>query len=223
MAKQPHVIDLPHRRALLRHAGRTILHVSILPLAIFYLAYTVAGLSWAIGAALAWYYIGLARKVLRGQRVLMAMVIGAGLLTIRAITTLITGSAVLYFLQPVAGTVATATGIAVTALAGRPMLDRLAHEFCPLPDELSDRLRQHRFFGRLSIVWSLTYLVNAIGTVWLLTASSIDGFIMIKTLMSPILTGIAVVVSYGLLRFTLRHDGVHLRWGARPHVLAAAA
>jgi len=222
MAGKPHVIDLPHRRALLRHASKTILQVSLIPMGVFYAAYSLAGLSVAIGAALAWYYVNLAVKVLRGQRILIAMVIGAGLLTIRAITTLLTGSAVIYFLQPVAGTVATATAIAVTALAGRPMLDRIAHEFCPLPDELSDRLRQRRFFSRISVVWSLTYLVNVVGTVWLLTASSLDGFIMIKTLMSPILTAIAVALSYGLLRFTLRHDGVHQRWGGRALTPTAA-
>ena len=221
MPHEPDVIDLPHWRSLARHAGRTLLQVSVLPMAIFYVSYASFGLSVAIAATLAWYYAGLLARLFRRERVLVAMLVGAGLLTIRAISTWITGDARLYFLQPVAGTVATATVIAATALVGRPMLDRLAHEFCPVPPELSDRLRRRRFFGRLSVVWALTYLVNAAGTVWLLTASSLGGFLMLKTLLSPVLTGVAVAASYLLLRYTLRHEGVRLRW-SRAHPLAPA-
>jgi intracellular septation protein A len=189
--------------------------VSVLPLTVFYTAYSLAGLTAGTAAALVWYYLMVGIRLVRKQPILTAMVLGAGLLTVRTVTTWLTGSAMLYFLQPVIGTVATATAIAATALVGRPMLDRLAHEFCPVPEELSHRLRQRRFFGRLSIVWSLTYVVNALGTVWLLTASSMSGFLVLKTILSPILTGVALVVSYALLRFTLRHEGVRLRWGAR--------
>jgi uncharacterized membrane protein len=219
----PHVIDLPHWRGLARHVGRTLLLVSVLPVASFYVGYAIGGLTAGTVVALAWYYLGIAVRAVRGERILTAMGIGAGLITVRAVTTWMTGSAMLYFLQPVAGTVGMATAIAATALAGRPMLDRLAHEFCPVPAELSDRLRERQFFGRLSIVWSLTYVVNAVGTVWLLTASSLGGFLVIKTLMSPVLTGVAVAVSYVLLRLTLRSEGVRLRWGcAQPAVLVAA-
>jgi uncharacterized membrane protein len=141
--------------------------------------------------------------------------LGAGLLTLRATITFLTGSAFVYFLQPIAGTVATATAFAATALAGRPMLDRLTHEFCPLPVELSRRLRRSRFFTHLSVVWSLTYFVNAAGTVWLLTSSSIGGFIVLKSILSPTITGIAAAVSYLLFRQALRHEGVRVRWGQR--------
>ena len=210
----PHVIEMPSRRAIAVHAGRTVLVVSVLPGLIFLGAYQLAGLKTAIAAALAWYYLNLAIRFARGSRALVAMTIGAGILTIRAVTAFMTGNTFIYFLQPVAGTVATATAISATALAGRPMLDRLAHEFCPFPDELSHRLRHRRYFTRVSAVWALVYLLNAAGTVWLLTASSLGGFILLKSLLSPVLTGVAVVASYMLLRVTLRNDGVHIQFGA---------
>jgi hypothetical protein len=37
----------------------------------------------------------------------------------------------------------------------------------PVPAELSAHLREQRFF-RLSTVWAVTYLINAVGTIWLL-------------------------------------------------------
>jgi uncharacterized membrane protein len=212
--QSPHVIEMPSWRSLARHAGRTVLIVSVLPMLIFMAAYRIAGLHAAIAAAMTWYYLGLAVRFARGSRVLVAMIVGAAIVTIRAVTTWLTGSAVVYFLQPVAATVAMATAMAVTALAGRPMLDRLAHEFCPFPDELSHRLRRGRFFTRLSFVWASAYIVNAAGTVWLLSASSLGGFIVLKSVLSPVLTGVAMVFSYALLRLTLHRDGVRIRFAA---------
>jgi uncharacterized membrane protein len=136
--------------------------------------------------------------------------LGAGLLTLRAVLAFWTNSSFLYFLQPVAGTVATATAFAFTALAGRPLLDRLVHEFCPLPAALSHRLRVNHYFRYVSAVWTLAYLVNAAGTVWLLSTSSLGGFLMLRALLSPLLVTMTVVVSYLLFRIMMRREGVQL-------------
>jgi uncharacterized membrane protein len=136
----------------------------------------------------------------------------SGLLSIRTVITFLTGSAFIYFVQPVAGTVAVATAFAATALVGRPILDRLAHEFCPFPDDLSTRLRNARFFSRLSVVWSLVYFINAAGTMWLLINSSLTGFILLKSVLSPALVIAAVVVSYLVFRVTTRHQNIVIRW-----------
>jgi uncharacterized membrane protein len=208
-----HVIAMPGWRQIVRRAGSTLLVVSLLPMTVFYLTMSLAGVRAAVLVTVGWYYAGLVLRAFRRKPVLGAAVLGAGLLTIRTITMFVTGSAFLYFLQPVAGTVATATAIAVTSLAGRPILDKLAHEFCPFPEELSSRLRRGRFFAHLSVVWSVTYLLNALGTVWLLTTSSIGGFLVLKSLLSPLLTGVAIGASYLLFRLAVRHERVHIAWG----------
>ena len=208
----PKIIDMPGWRPIARRAFTTILLVSLLPMAVFYTSMSVFGLRAAVLATVAWYYGALLLKVLQRKPVLAAAMLGAFLLSIRAVITFLTGSAFLYFLQPVAGTIATATLIAATALAGRPVLDRLAHEFCPFPEELSAWLRKGAFFSRLSLVWSATYFINAAGTVWLLTTSSLTGFIVLKSVLSPAVTIAAVVASYLLFRFTVRHQNVVIRW-----------
>ena len=105
-----------------------------------------------------------------------------------------------------------ASAIATTAVAGRPVLDRLAHEFCPFPTELSARLRSGRFFTRLSVVWSACYFINAAGTVWLLSTASLGGFIVLKSVLGPALTIIAVAASYLYFRVTVRDQNVRVRW-----------
>jgi uncharacterized membrane protein len=209
-----HVIDMAAPSAIARHAARTVLLASVVPMAAFYLALSGFGLTVAIWVALAWYYGGVLLRVARRRPVVGAMLLGAGLMTVRAMVALWTGSAFVFFLQPVAGTIATATSFALTALAGRPLIERLAHDFVPVPPELSHRLRTNRFFSYASFVWALVYGINAAGTVWLLVSSSLNSFMLFKTLLSPLLTGVAIAATYLVLRRSLRREGVHLRWGA---------
>lgn len=208
----PHVIDMPGWRPIAKHALRTMFVVSLLPMAVFYTTMALFGIRAAILTTVAWFYAGLLLKALQGKPLLGARVLGAALLSVRAIVMFVSGSAFLYFLQPVAGTVAVAALFAATAAAGRPVLDRLAHEFCPFPAELSERLRGTRFFSQLSIVWSMTYLMNAAGTIWLLTNASLSGFVLIKSVASPVFTISAVAASYLMFRVTIQRQGIHIRW-----------
>lgn len=219
-----HVIVLPGVREIARKAGATVLIASLLPAAVFYVTLSLSTLRVAVAITLAWYYAGLLWTHARGKPVLAAAMLGAGLLTLRAVLAFWTNSSFLYFLQPVAGTVATATAFAITAMAGRPLLDRLVHEFCPLPAALSQRLRANHYFRYVSAVWTLAYLVNAVGTVWLLSTSSIGGFLMLRALLSPLLVTVTVILSYLLFRIMMRREGVQLtrRVSAPAHVPAPA-
>jgi len=208
----PQVIEMPGWRPIVRRVSTTLVVVSLLPMAVFYTAMAVFGLRTAALAAVGLCYCGLLLTLVRRRPVLAAALLTAGLLSIRAAVMFLTNSVFLYFLQPVAGTVAVAIAIGATALAGRPMLDRLAHEFCPLPTDLSAQLRGGRFFVRLSIVWSACYLINAAGTLWLLSTASLGGFLVLKSVLGPVLTIAAVVASYLYFRVTVRGQNVHIRW-----------
>jgi hypothetical protein len=213
---------MAHPRAIASHAARTVLFASVLPMAVFYAALSIVGLNAAIVLTLCWYYAGLVVRRLRKRPILGATMLGAVLMTVRAGVGLWSGSAFLYFLQPVAGTVATATSFAVTALAGRPLLEHLAHDFVPVPAALSEQLHGNRFFGYASALWAAMYVANAAGTVWLLTNSSLGAFLLLKTLLSPLLTGATVAVTVLLLHRLLRREGVRLRWPGRGEPATAA-
>jgi intracellular septation protein A len=216
------VIDLPGWRPIVKKVFTTLALVSVLPMVVFYIALSLYGLRAAALTTVSLYYGALVVKVLRRKPILAAALLTAGLLSIRTVVMFLTGSAFVYFLQPVAGTVALATVIATSALAGRPVLDRLAHEFCPFPAELSARLREQRFFGRLSVVWAATYLINAVGTIWLLRTMSVGGFVVLKSALGPALTITAVSVSLLYFRLAMRNQHVHLRW-RQPAVPIGAA
>jgi hypothetical protein len=206
------VIDMGSPSALAVHALRTFLVASLVPTVLFYTTVSTVNLTAAVAVAITWYYGVLATRYVRGRPIAGAAALGAGLMTFRAVVVFWTGSTFLYFIQPVAGTVATATSFALTALAGRPLLERLAHDVVPVPSDLSARLRKTRFFDYTSALWVLTYVINAAGTVWLLTTSSLGSFLLMKSLLSPALTGTTIAVTYLLFRRWMRREGVHLRW-----------
>ena len=206
------IIDLPGWRPIAKKVLTTLALVSALPTLVFYIALSLYGLRVAALATVSLYYGALVVKVLRRKPILAAALVTAGLLSIRTVVMFLTGSAFVYFVQPVAGTLALATVIAASASAGRPVLDRLAHEFCPFPEELSARLREQRYFDRLSVVWAATYLVNAMGIIWLLRTMSVGGFVVLKSILGPALTMTAVAVSLLYLRLAMRNQDVHLRW-----------
>jgi hypothetical protein len=211
-AADSRVIEMPGWRPILRQVLVRVVLVSLLPMAAFYVTLNAYGLRAAAVTTASLYYGALLARLVRRKPVLTAALLTAGLLTLRTVVIFCTGSAFLYFLQPVLGTVAVATTFAASALAGRPVLDRLAHDFCPISTELAGELRQARFFDWLSVLWATTYGVNAVGTVWLLTNASLNGFIVMKAVLGPVVTLTAGVGSYLLFRATMRRRQVRLRW-----------
>ena len=211
-AAPPRIVDMPGWRPILRQVLVRVVLVSLLPMATFYTTLNLFGLRAAAVTTAGLYYAGLLSRFARRQPVLTAAVLTAGLLTLRTIVVFCTGNAFVYFLQPVAGTVAVATTFAASAMAGRPVLDRLAHDFCPISSELAGELRRARFFDWLSLVWATTYGVNAVGTVWLLTNASLNGFLVMKAVLGPLITLLAATSSYLLFRTTMRRHQVRLRW-----------
>jgi hypothetical protein len=219
----PLLIEMPGWRPIVRQVLTRAVLVSLLPMAVFYATLSLYGVRAAALVTASLYYVGLLSRVIRRQPVLAAALLAAGLLALRTIIVFLTGSAFIYFLQPVAGTVAVATAFAATALAGRPVLERLAHEFCPIAPELSDHLRSAQFFTWLSLVWTVTYGVNAVGTVWLLTTSSLHGFIMIKAFVGPLLTSTAGLITFLLFRHTVRRRNLRISWAHHQGWAAAKA
>jgi uncharacterized membrane protein len=220
----PDVIEMPGWRPIVRHAATRMFLVTLLPMGVFYLTLSLFGLRAAALVTASLYYAALISRMVRKQPVLAAALLAAGLLSLRTVVVFMTGSAFLYFIQPVIGTVAVATVFAATAIAGRPVLDRLAHDFCAFPAELSHRLRQARFFTVLSVVWAVTYAINAVGTVWLLTNASLNGFILVKSVLGPAITLVAAGASYVAFQATVRRQNISIRWAHdQPWRPAAAA
>jgi uncharacterized membrane protein len=123
------------------------------------------------------------------------LVLGIIGLTARTALALVTGSAFLYFLQPTLGTGLVATVFIGSVVLGRPLAQRLAADFVPLPESLLAHDGVRRFFRRISLLWAGVFLANAGISLWLLVSQSLSTFLWTRTLVSIALTAGAVAIS----------------------------
>jgi uncharacterized membrane protein len=206
--------EIPRLRTLAPHAGRHLLEATLIPLALFYGAVTLFGTLAALLVALGWSYLAIARRVVLGRRVSGLLLLGAFGLTARTLVAIATGSVFLYFLQPTLTNVAVAAAFLVSIPAGSPMTERLAADFCPLPEALLRDPLVRRFFRRLTLLWAGVLLANASIAVALLVSQPMTTYLWTKPLASWLLTGIAIAVS--VLWFKRVHGRTTAAVGAYP-------
>ena len=199
-------------RALLGHALPQLVESALGPAALFYVILSVVGFRGALVGSLAWTYLALVRRALTNRRLPALLLIASALLTLRTITALVTGSAFVYFLQPSVGTFLVATAFLVSVPTGKPLAERLARDLCPLDPELLDRPFICRFFLRVSLLWSMVLLVNALLGLWFLLTESVGNFVLMKTTVPLLVTGAAVAFSILWFRRILRGEVIAVRW-----------
>jgi uncharacterized membrane protein len=208
------VLHLPSVKHLASHALPTLVESSLGPAVLFYVMLSLVGFRGALIAALVWSYAAAGRRILRRERIPALLALGLGLLTARSIIAFFTKSAFLYFAQPTAGTIFVALLFFGTAIAGRPLVERLAHDFCPLDEALTAQPLVRRFFLRVSYLWAVVLLVNSGFVLWLLVASSLHAFVIERTLVTWVLMGGGIVFSTVWFVRTMRRGGITVKFGA---------
>jgi hypothetical protein len=207
-------IILPQKAAVARHCGRLLLEASVAPFALFYTSLRLVGLRPALAAVLVLHLCLITRRLKRAETVPFMVVLSGILVIERTLTVFLTRSIFLYFAQPALGTLAVGLGFAISALAGRPLVERLVQDFFPLPVGFRGYPGVSHCFATVSMLFAVVYLINAGGTVFLLTQSSLGSFLVLKSVLSPLVMAVAVALSYLLFRRTLRVNQIVLRWTA---------
>ncbi len=206
------ILRLPSLRAVVRHALPALLESTIVPGALFYLVLLLDGFHGALIAALAWSFLALGRRLVRGHKVPAVLVLSVVLVSARTVVAYVTGSAFLYFVQPTASTFLVAVLFLVTAVARRPIIEKLARDFCPLDPEMFARPFVRRFFLRLSLLWFVVLATQAGFVMWLLLASSVRTFVVERSLVSAVLTVGGIVLSTLWFVRVMRGAGLTVRF-----------
>jgi intracellular septation protein A len=215
-------MHVPSARSIVKHVVPSLLEGVLGPAVVFYLALVVAGFDGALYSALGFSIAALARRLATRQRVPATLLLGVLILAGRTVVAVITGSALLYFMQPTLGTFLVGLAFLVSAGARRPFIQRLAHDFCPFSQEMLARWRMRRFFTHISLLWAAVMLANAGTVLGLLLTSSLRSFVLERTAVSWSLSAVAVVASVYLFRRVLRHEGIRVRFGVPPAPATAA-
>ena len=214
MHPRAQVIHLGALSGQLRQAARHLLEVVLAPLLLFYLLLTFTNLTGGLLAALAWALGALACRVLTRSPIPAVLLLTTGLLVLRTVIGYATGSVFLYFLQPTVQNFVIAFVLLATVRLRRPLIARLADDFCAFPVALTSNLRVQRFFRRVSLLWALVFLTNGVATLWVLARATLGKFLVFTTAGSFTLVAIAAAVSLLWFRRELRGEGIRLHFGA---------
>jgi hypothetical protein len=133
-------------------------------------------------------------------------------LTARTVASVGSGSTFIYFLQPVFGTAIVSLAFLGSVLIGRPLVNKLAAQFCPLREQDASRHGVQRLFRGLTLFWAAVLMANAAVTLTLLLTLSANAFVLAKTVLNPGLTCAAVTLTVvWSVRVARREGQAHAR------------
>jgi len=194
--------------ALVRRAGVNVGIGCVVPAAVFYTLFAVAGVWAAILAALAWSYGALGWRILAGRRAPAVLLLTTALLTARTGVALATDSAFVYFLQPVVTDGLVAAAFLLSLRTGRPLAGRLAVDFYPVDDELAARPRVSRLFRGLTAAWAALWLAKAAIGLWLLLTQPLETYVPVKAVVVLAVHLVAVLVTVVASAHVARREGL---------------
>ena len=194
--------------AVAKHAVPSIIQATIIPTALFYTAWMTLGHWPAYAVALGWTFGVLARRLHRGDRVPGILVLALIGMTVRTALALSTGSAFLYFAQPILSTGLFATMFFASCLFRRPFVARIAGDFYPMTAEVAASKRVRRLFHHLTLLWAGVQLLNAAAGASLLLTMPTAAFIPTKTAVVLAITACGVVLTVVWSLRVARHEGL---------------
>jgi hypothetical protein len=208
-------IALPRLWSVAKHAVPNLIECTLVPTLIFSLMLHFSGLIPASLVALGWAYAMLLRRLITKSRIPGLLLLTCLGLTVRTGVVVASGSAFIYFLQPIAATAMVGLTFLVSTMTRSPMVDRLANDFCPLTDDIVARRRVKVLFRRLTILWAGVNLVNAAVTCWLLLSQSTAVFVAVKPFPAMGVTWCAVGITVLWALRVARQEGLHVGRGRR--------
>jgi hypothetical protein len=129
-------------------------------------------------------------------------------LAARTVAALATGSLVVYFIQPTVATALVALAFLGSVVIGRPLVERLIVDLCPLDEATRAHPTLRRFFAHASLWWAFTSGINFAVTLWLLLSHSPTTFVLVKAVLGPITTTLTLAVAALWLRAQLSRSGI---------------
>ena len=215
----PPEVHFPGLRSVARRALPNLIEATVVPTVLFLVLLSHVGLKAAALSSLAWSLLAFGRRLLLRKRVSGLLMLGMLGLAGRTVAVLISGSPIVYFLQPIATTAVIGLVFLTSTLTSSPLVHRLSGDFCPLPGHVTDRPGVRSLFRRLTLLWALVNIGNASVTCWLLFTQPLAQFVALKQVAAMSLTWSAVAVTVTWSVHVARREGLRVR---RPHAPAMA-
>ena len=203
----PDSLTIPHWRHALRHALPNVIEGKLLPAALFIGLLEVWGTRTAVLGALAFALAAMVGRVARSKTIPGILWLTTLGLLARTIAALATGSVIIYFLQPTIATALVGFAFLISVPLRKPLVERLALDFCPLDDETRNHPQLQRFFRHVSLWWAFTSMVNFGITLWMLLSQSATTFVVVKSFLGPVTTTVTLAVAFLWFRAMMAASG----------------
>ena len=201
LAKQPLLL------AVARRGVPGVVEASLTPAVIFVVTNACSGTRWAMLAVFVWGCVSFLWRRSRGHRLPALVIVALCGLVFRTLVGIASGSALVYFLQPVAMTIGIAGVLLVSVVIGRPIVARIAHDFCPIPPDVAGRASVVQLFAGLTVLWAVAQLLTAAATLVLLFSLDTSLFVILKPVMSlTISAGAVAITAWAALRVAHREE-----------------
>ncbi|WP_238435907.1 MULTISPECIES: VC0807 family protein [unclassified Frankia] len=188
-------VRLPKPTMIARHGLPHLIEATIIPAGLFLIVLHFSSFTFAALAALAWEFAAVSRRVAAKQRIPALLVLSSVGLTVRTVVAIISGSAFIYFLQPVIVAGVVGMMFLLSALSPRPLVHRLARDFCPLPPGVTALPGVRKLFLGLTLLWAAVNLGNSAFTYWLLTSQTTDVFVAVRGITGTALPVVATLIT----------------------------
>ena len=208
MDPDTHLSRLSVLGTIIRRCWPHVLEATVVPAVLFYVCLIGPGLGWAYLSALAWSYGALARRLALRKPVPPILVLGLVGITVKTVVAIASGSAFVYFLQPILANVAMAVVFLLSLVVGQPLIARLAHEFWEVTPDVAARPAVRALFRRLTVLWAAVNLTIATVTLLLLIWLPLAPFVAVKQVSVLGMTFGAVFVTISLSLRTARREGL---------------
>ncbi|MET0448235.1 MAG: VC0807 family protein [Aeromicrobium sp.] len=205
MAEPP---ALPHLRDIVVRVAVSLLVAIIAPGVLFAATTVVLGVTAAMIVALAWMGSVISWRAATGRCVSALLVLTGAIMAVKTGITFATGNTFIYFVQPVFVDAAVATVFLASLLSARPLVARMAPDFCPMTSELAAHPRIRRLLRSLTLMWGLVILVKGTVTLWLLLSLSTVDFVLVKSGTIMMLTAAAVAATIIWSVVVARQEGL---------------
>ena len=155
---------------------------SVAPVAIFLLLNRFAGLGWAVAGATVWGVQASVRRTRRGEAIGKFLPLLIVYLLVRGLIGIITDSEDVYFGIGIATKAAIGLGLIGTVIFRRSFLGQVLPIVLPFKAETIKHKVFSRVMAQMTVVLGLYQILTSIWDIWLYRQTSVDGYVVIRTL-----------------------------------------
>jgi uncharacterized membrane protein len=192
---------LPDLRDIAVRVTLSLLIAVIAPAVLFASSAVLINVTAAMIVALGWMAGMITWRAATGRCVSALLVLTGTIMAVKTGITFATGNTFIYFVQPVFVDALVASLFLGSLWSARPLVARLAPDFCPMSSEIAARPGICRLLRSLTLMWGVVILVKGSVTLWLLVSLSTVDFVVIKsgTILGLTATAVAATVVWSFV------------------------